>query len=100
MFRRLRAPRRSLALGILAAAGILASTAGPAAAENFPAKDSRYHTYAEMVAEIHDVAAAHPDIVSVFSIGRSYQGRDIWAAKVSDHVETDENEPEILFDAL
>jgi carboxypeptidase T len=100
MTRRLRAPRRPLALAILAAAAFLASSAAPAAAENFPAKDSRYHTYAEMTAEIHDVAAAHPDIVKVFSIGKSYQGRDIWAAKVSDHVDTDENEPEILFDAL
>ena len=89
-----------MALGILAAAAAMATSAAPAHAENFPAKDSRYHTYAEMVAEIHDVAAAHPDIVSVFSIGRSYQGRDIWAAKVSDNVAEDENEPEILFDAL
>ncbi|HET7473207.1 MAG TPA: hypothetical protein VFJ71_08795, partial [Candidatus Limnocylindrales bacterium] len=69
MFGRLRAPRRSMALGILAAAAAMATSAAPAHAENFPAKDSRYHTYAEMVAEIHDVAAAHPDIVSVFSIG-------------------------------
>jgi hypothetical protein len=89
-----------MVLGILAAAGFLATSAAPALAENFPAKDSRYHTYAEMVTEIHDVAAAHPDIVSVFSIGKSYQGRDIWAAKISDNVATDENEPEILFDAL
>jgi murein tripeptide amidase MpaA len=89
-----------MALGILAAAGFLAATAAPALAENFPPKDSRYHTYGEMVTEIHDVAAAHPDIVSVFSIGKSYQGRDIWAAKVSDNVATDESEPEILFDAL
>ena len=53
-----------------------------------------------MVAEIHAVAAAHPVIVQVFSIGKSYQGRDIWAAKISDNVATDENEPEVLFDAL
>jgi carboxypeptidase T len=46
------------------------------------------------------VETAHPDIVHVFSIGQSYQGRDIWAAKISDNVATDENEPEILFDAL
>ena len=53
-----------------------------------------------MVADIQAVEAAHPDIVHVFSIGKSYQGRDIWAAKISDNVATDENEPEILFDAL
>ena len=48
--------------------------------------------------DIAAVAAAHPDIVSVFSIGKSYQGREMWAAKVSDHVNVDEPEPEILFD--
>ena len=29
---------------------------------------------------------AHPDIVAISSIGKSYQGRDIWVAKVSDNV--------------
>ena len=72
----------------------------PAAAADFPAKDALYHNYAEMVAEIQAVEAAHPDIVDVFSIGKSYQGRDIWAVKVSDNVATDEDEPEVLFDAV
>ena len=36
----------------------------------------------------------------MFSIGKSYQGRDIWAAKVSDNVAQDEDEPEVLIDAL
>jgi carboxypeptidase T len=88
-----------IALSALPAAGAdtpqLAATGG-----DFAPKDRLYHTYAEMVTEIHAVEAAHPDIVHVFSIGKSYQGRDIWAAKISDNVGTDENEPEILFDAL
>ena len=75
----------------------------PAAAPlcyNFPTYDSRYHSYCEMVADIKAVAAAHPDIVRVFSIGKSAKGRDIWAAKISDHVGTDSGEPEVLFDGL
>jgi hypothetical protein len=79
---------------------LLASTAGPAAAADFPPRDSAYHNYAEMVAEIKAVEAAKPAIVDVFSIGKSYENRDIWAAKISDNVTTDEAEPEILFDAL
>ena len=59
--------------------------------------DPAYHTYAQMVAEIGQVAAAHPDIVQLFSIGRSYEGRELWAAKLSDHVAQDEGEPEALF---
>ncbi len=69
-------------------------------AADFPPADSRYHSYAEMVAELDSTVAAHPTIVRKFSIGKSYQGRDIWAAKISDNVATDENEPEVLFDAL
>ena len=30
-------------------------------------------------------AAAYPDIVRVFSIGKSYEGRELWAAEVSDN---------------
>ena len=63
----------------------------------FPPADSNYHDYAEMVAEIQQAASDHPAIFSLFSIGTSYQGRTIWAGKISDNVGTDEDEPEVLF---
>src|SRR3954471_708385 len=44
----------------------------------FPAADSGYHNYAEMVTQIQNVAAANPGIVQLASLGKSYQGRDIW----------------------
>lgn len=68
-----------------------------AQAEDFPPADAAYHNYAEMVADIQASAAAHPDIVSLFNIGTSYEGRTMWAAKVSDSVAVDESEPEVLF---
>jgi murein tripeptide amidase MpaA len=71
-----------------------------AQAENFPAADSAYHNYAEMVADIDAVVAAKPSIVRKFSIGKSYEGRDLWAVKISDNVATDENEPEVLYVGL
>jgi hypothetical protein len=97
-----RAPR-GLAL-VAALAAFVATAAAPAAASapaaaDFPDADSRYHNYPEMVADIHAVESAHPDIVDVFSIGESVHGREIWAAKVSDNVGTDEDEPEVMFDA-
>ena len=70
------------------------------AAADFPAKDAGYHNYAEMVAEIQQAEVDHPGIVDVSSIGKSYQGRGIWLAKVSDNVATDEAEPEVFFDGL
>ncbi|WP_028803060.1 M14 family metallopeptidase [Streptomyces sp. 142MFCol3.1] len=64
---------------------------------DFPSADSKYHNYAEMNTEIDQRLAAYPDIMSKRVIGKSYQGRDIVAIKVSDNVATDENEPEVLF---
>jgi murein tripeptide amidase MpaA len=93
---------RGLAIGlaIVASAVFSTVTAPRVAAADFPGYDSGYHTYAEMVAEIMATQAAHPDIVAIRSIGKSYQGRDLWVAKVSDNVAVDEAEPEVLFDSL
>jgi carboxypeptidase T len=64
---------------------------------DFPSGDSRYHNYAEMNTEINQRLAAYPNIMSKRVIGKSYQGRDIVAIKISDNVATDEAEPEVLF---
>ncbi|MFF1440600.1 M14 family metallopeptidase [Streptomyces sp. NPDC058295] len=64
---------------------------------DFPTADSKYHNYAEMTAEIDQRIAAYPGIMSKRVIGKSYQGRDIVAVKISDNVATDEAEPEVLF---
>lgn len=63
----------------------------------FPAADQGYHDYAETVADIQLAASNHPDIFSLVNIGTSYEGRTIWAGKISDNVGVDENEPEVLF---
>jgi carboxypeptidase T len=63
---------------------------------DFPPADSGYHNYSEMTTEIDQRLAAYPSIMSKRVIGKSYQGRDIVAIKVSDNVATDENEPEVL----
>jgi carboxypeptidase T len=67
---------------------------------DFPLVDAGYHNYAEMAAEVEASAAAHPSIVELFSIGTSYEGRDLLAAKISDNVGQDEDEPEALFVGL
>ena len=85
----------SLALGLLLVALIWPATVS---ANQFPAGHTGYHTYTEVAADVAAVAAAHPDIVERFSIGKSYGGRELWAAKISDNVAVDENEPEVLFD--
>jgi hypothetical protein len=59
-----------------------------------------FKTYEQIGSEILAVETAHPDIVDVFSIGQSYEGRELYAAKISDNVALEEGEPEVLIDAL
>ena len=63
----------------------------------FPSADSAYHDYAEMVTEIQQAELDHGAIFDLFSIGTTYEGRTIWAGKISDNVAVDESEPEVLF---
>ncbi|MFF8956596.1 M14 family metallopeptidase [Streptomyces sp. NPDC014894] len=73
------------------------SGGGPVETFDFPPADSRYHNYAEMNTVIDQRIAAYPNIMSKRVIGKSHQGRDIIAVKISDNVAADENEPEVLF---
>jgi carboxypeptidase T len=56
-----------------------------------------YHTYEELTDELYSLQANHSDIMSLTSIGRSYEGRDLWMVKLSDNVDQEENEPGVLF---
>ncbi|PTH87892.1 carboxypeptidase [Streptomyces sp. A244] len=64
---------------------------------DFPSADSKYHNYTEMTNEINSIVSANPSIASQRVIGKSYQGRNIVAVKISDNVGADESEPEVLF---
>ena len=95
-----------LALPLLAAATLLTTT-GPAVSAadptDFPAGYTGYHTYAEMTADLQSVAAQFGagttnNITRLRNIGNSFEGRPIWALKISDHPNVDENEPEILIE--
>ena len=51
-----------------------------------------YFTYSEMADLFHDLQENHSDIMSLTSIGRTYEDRDIWMVKLSDNVDEDEDE--------
>jgi murein tripeptide amidase MpaA len=68
--------------------------AGP---ERFPPGFGAYHTYDELGLALAVLAATHPDIVRVSSYGTSFEGRPLPLVKISDAVDTDEAEPEVLF---
>ncbi|MDU8994843.1 M14 family metallopeptidase [Streptomyces mirabilis] len=83
-------------VSLLGSAPNRSNGAGDVRLLDFPSADSKYHNYTEMNTEIDQRLAAYPTIMSKRVIGKSYQGRDIVAIKVSDNVATDENEPEVL----
>ena len=44
----------------------------------------RFLRYDEMTAWLHEMAAAHPELMTVESYGHSYEGRDLWVASITD----------------
>lgn len=60
-----------------------------------PAED--YHNYQAMTDELKNLADSHPEIARLSSIGKTVQGRDIWMMTISDNVDSDEREPELLY---
>ncbi len=93
---------RSLAALIMALLSLTFATAptASAATHEFPIGYQGYHTYAEVDAELDAAVAAYGQgagaILKRFTIGQSFEGRNIWAVKISDKVAKDENEPEVL----
>jgi len=49
--------------------------------KDFPPQDKAYHDYKRMLEALQSLAKANPKLVSMFSIGRTWQGRDIWCAR-------------------
>jgi len=56
-----------------------------------------YHTFSEVAVELQSLASTHADIAKVESIGRSVQGRDLWAIKITDNISQNEAEPVVVF---
>ena len=63
----------------------------------FPPDFSGYHDFVETVTELQGLAAQYPDITRLQSIGKSLQGRDLWALRITDLPDQNEtNEKGIL----
>jgi len=51
-------------------------------ARDFPAADKDYHNYAELTEALKKLAADNPGLVHLFSIGKSFEGRDIMGIRI------------------
>jgi hypothetical protein len=54
-------------------------------------------TWTELETEMQAVAAAHPNICRLVSIGTTVQGRNLWFMKITDNPDVDEDEPEFRY---
>jgi hypothetical protein len=60
----------------------------------------QYHTLAQMENILQDIANDYPDITDLYSIGTTYENRDIWCLEISDNPGEDEGEPGVFFMGL
>lgn len=59
--------------------------------------EAKYLDYDSMTTQLQEWAKQYPQITRLSSIGKSWEGREIWALKISDNPELDEAEPAVLF---
>ena len=74
----------------------------PAVSRNFPLGSMQgNYTWDELNNRFDELLNLYSNIISErLVIGQSIEGRDIWAFKISDNPNVDEDEPEVLFTSL
>ena len=59
------------------------------------------YTWSELNQRHEELKNMYPEIISEkIILGQSFEGNDIWAFKLSDNVNEDEDEPEVLYTGL
>jgi hypothetical protein len=62
------------------------------------AEPSMYHAYEEIVTEIFEIQEHNSSIVQVYNLTTTYEGRTLWAVKISDSPQiNDSTEQDVLF---
>ena len=64
---------------------------------NLEPKDVHYYSYDELTDLLENLQQDYSNIFMYESLGKTYQDRDIWLVKISDNVEINESEPEVLY---
>jgi len=78
-----RTTRSRLGVALLCAAAVAAASGGRRPLHAAAADFTRYHTYDELTAALKAAVAAHPDLAKLVSIGKTREGRDIWAVEIA-----------------
>lgn len=64
---------------------------------DFPTKDAVYHNYTEMTAKIQELQKTYPNTLQVSSAGKTNEGRDIWALRISGNLSQADQLPAIIY---
>ncbi|MFA6598214.1 MAG: M14 family zinc carboxypeptidase [Ignavibacteriaceae bacterium] len=60
-----------------------------------------YYTYDEVVQKLDEMKSLYPNLITAKEeIGKSVEGRSVYAVKISKNPDVDEDEPEVLYTAL
>jgi len=59
-----------------------------------------YRSLAEMENILQNIANNYPSITELYSIGKTYEGRDIWCLEITDNPGVDEGEPGVFYMGL
>ncbi|MDT8286907.1 MAG: M14 family metallopeptidase, partial [Elusimicrobiales bacterium] len=51
--------------------------------KDFPSQDAAYHNYREMYDRLKALETANSDVASLFSIGKTVEGREIWTLRIN-----------------
>jgi len=78
-----RTTRLRFTVALLCAVFAAVASGGLSPLRAAPADFTRYHTYEEMAAALKAAVAAHPDLAKLVSIGKTREGRDIWAVEIA-----------------
>lgn len=57
----------------------------------------QYHSYDAMTARLQGYVVAYPEIARLVSLGDSVQGRVLWAMRITDNPDVEEDEPEFKY---
>lgn len=56
-----------------------------------------YHTLEEMKTILEDIADTYPDITRLFSLGKTYENRNVWCLEINDQPGVNDQDPGVLF---
>lgn len=63
--------------------------------------NGKFHSYEQTMSEFRALATAHPDLAAYSKLGTSYEGRDIFALKISKDASVDDiSKPDVLITGL